>query len=293
MPRLSLYRKNEMKKTIGFATWTLYGTACVFVRTQGLAVILNRFYGTIINASYGIGAQIFGSIQFLSEAIIHAIRPQITKAEGRGERKKMLSMSLKTCKCCYLIMAIVTIPLLVEMDSVLTFWLGKVPYNATLFCRIMLLAALIDQITIGLNVANTAIGRIRNFTIFVFTTKALAVPVGLSLLKYGYGIHSVMYSYLFFEVLSGIIRVPYLKRNAGLAIADYFEQVLLKISVPTICMFTVCLCISQYCHLPLRFIISGIVNGVTGVIIMYLTATTSEERHLISNYIYEHFYRNK
>ena len=42
VPSIRLFKKEVTKKIIGFATWTLYGTLCIYFRNQGLAVVLNR-----------------------------------------------------------------------------------------------------------------------------------------------------------------------------------------------------------------------------------------------------------
>ena len=67
---------------IGFAGWTTYGMGAVAGRNQGTAIILNHFFGTAINAAYGISFQVFGAISFVVTSIMNAINPQIMKAEG-------------------------------------------------------------------------------------------------------------------------------------------------------------------------------------------------------------------
>ena len=75
--------KSYILELSNFATWTLYSTMCIVGRTQGIAILLNRFLGTIINASYGLALQVSSAINFVSTSFLNAINPQITKAEGR------------------------------------------------------------------------------------------------------------------------------------------------------------------------------------------------------------------
>ena len=281
IPNIKLFSKDVTKKIASFATWTVYATLCVYVRTQGFAVVLNRFFGTVINGAYGIATQVFSSIQFLSESIVNAIRPQVIMAEGSGNRQQMLHLALKACKYCFLVSALCIIPLFFEIRPVLTFWLGTVPTYADVFCRILLLSVLFDQITIGLNMANYAIGRIRNFTIFVSTTKAIAVPVGYLILLYSNSVEAAMLSYLVFEILSGVIRVPYLMHNGGMTFLSFANDVLLKI-LPSF-MSVVCYAASHLLSFEYRFLVTGCLNVLFGAIAIYCFSATTQERKKIVN----------
>ena len=82
LPKLRLVRRGYLKDLTGFATWTVYSTACVMGRTQGVAIILNKFFGTVVNSAYGIAQQVYHSVAFISQAVTNAMSPQIVKAEG-------------------------------------------------------------------------------------------------------------------------------------------------------------------------------------------------------------------
>jgi O-antigen/teichoic acid export membrane protein len=285
MPNIKFFKKAVTKKIIGFATWTFYGTLCIYIRNQGFAVALNRFFGTVINAAYGVATQVFSSTMFLSEAIVNAVRPQVVMAEGSGNRQLMLDLALKACKYCFLISALCIIPLIFEVGPVLRFWLDNVPPYADVFCRILLLSVLCDQITIGLNIANTAIGKIRNFTILVFTTKALSVPVSYYLLVCGESVETAMLAFLVFELLSGIIRVPYLMHNGGMRFFCFIREVIARIIPSTMVMCAVCYASCHLFSFDMRFLVTGLLNAVFGITAIFLFSATEQERNKIKNLI--------
>ena len=82
----------HIRNLTGFAGWTTYGMACVAARNQGTGVVLNHFFGTVVNAAYGIAFQINGAIVFLVVSIQNAMNPQLMQAEGSGNHEKMLAM---------------------------------------------------------------------------------------------------------------------------------------------------------------------------------------------------------
>ena len=64
-----------------FMGWSVYSTGCIVGRTQGIAILLNRFFGTVVNAAYGIAWQVSGQLNFLSSSIQNATKPQLIRAE--------------------------------------------------------------------------------------------------------------------------------------------------------------------------------------------------------------------
>lgn len=125
--------KQCMGQIVGFAGWTTFGMLAGLSQTQGTAIILNKVFGTIMNASFGIASQVNGAIRFVSTSILNAMNPQIMKAEGQGDRHEMLSLAGKESKFSSALMIIISIPLMYEMPSILAFWLKTVPPNTEVF----------------------------------------------------------------------------------------------------------------------------------------------------------------
>lgn len=286
IPRIGLWDKTLCRKLMGFATWTLYGTGCVYIRTQGVAVIINKMLGTLANAAFGIATQVHGSLQFLSVAIGNAISPQIIKAEGEGNRPRAILLTLMAAKYSFLLLAIAAIPIIAEMPLILQLWLGRTPEYAVFLCRMMLISSLIDRTTLSLGTLNQAIGRIRNYTLITFTIKVLCIPVSILCIYMGSGIYVVIYVYLIFELLSAIIRVPILIHTAGLKLQNFMGSVIIRLVLPVVVMsgisWTVCHSIPPVVW---RFLITGCASAFFGLIVIWFTAMENHERLYITNLI--------
>lgn len=267
-----------IKELSGFAGWSMYSTGCIVGRTQGVAIVLNKFFGTIINAAFGIALQVSGAISFLSQSFLNSMSPQIVKAEGSGNRHGMLLLSLKACKFSTLISASVVLPCVFEMPRLLELWLGNVPDHSVFFCRIVLLTSLVDQISIGLGSANQAVGNIRNYSIFVNTVKLFTVPVIFIGIKLGMSVYSVMWLYVVFEAICALIRIPFLKHTAGLVISDYINNVLKKIILPILFMSTVCWMFVYCIECDYRFLLTFSVSIFLYFVLVYFVALTDGER---------------
>lgn len=288
LPRLRDINRQSMKELTGFAGWTIYSIGCIVGRTQGVAIILNQFFGTLINAAYGIAQQVFGAVQFIAQSVINAISPQLIKAEGAGNREHMLVLAELSSKYAFLLLSIVTIPLLFEMPTVLSLWLGDVPDYAVILCRFILITALCDQITIGLGTANQAIGRIRNYSLTVNTIKLLTLPAFWLTLLLSRSVLWGMWCYLGFEVVCALTRLPFLKLTANLSIRHFLVHVFLKSLPPVLTQVAVCRLLVSMIDSPVRVLITFALSALSGIAAIWLFALEPKERTMAYNIIKRH-----
>lgn len=279
LPRLNLIKRKYVSELMGFATWTVYNTGCVVARTQGAAVLINRFFGTVVNSSYGVAMQIYNSIIFISQSVINAMSPQIVSSESTGNRMRMLHLSELSSKYSFLLLSTVAIPLAFEMPTVLNVWLGEAPPYSVVLCRFVLLTALVDQLTIGLGTANQAIGRIRNYSLVVNTVKVLTLPALWLCLHLDYQLEDAMWVYIGFEFICAMIRLPFLKYTAGLSIRHFAKHVFARVAAPLVAITISCLLITHFIDMPFRFLLTGVVTVVVSGITVWYFAFDDAERH--------------
>ncbi|WP_286375487.1 MATE family efflux transporter [Xylanibacter rodentium] len=267
----------------GFASWTTYGMGAVSARNQGFAVVLNHFFGTVINASYGIAFQIYGAMAFTVTSILNAMTPQIIKAEGENNRERMFFLAEKESKFSVLLMAIISIPIMIEMPKILMLWLKDVPEDAVMFCRFILVSFLCDQLTMGLNVVNQALGNIRRYTILMYTPKLLSLPMAWAILYYGGQAQDIMVLYLIIELLVSMMRIPYIKRAAGLNAGQYVRNVILRL-LPTLFVISATgyICTTAITA-PYRFVLTFVLSVSTGFISAWFFTLEKAEQDFVKN----------
>ena len=272
--------KPIISKLLGFAGWTTYGMTSTICQTQGLTVVFNHFFGTAINAAFGLGMQVNGAVRFVSTSVLNAMNPQIMKAEGNGDRQKMLVLAGKESKFSTALMMVLAVPILIEMPDILDFWLRNknVPEHTCLFCRAMILAFLIDQTTLGLHAANQATGIIRTYSLLMYTPKILIVPVSWAMLACGMSVASVMWLFVGVELMVAVARIPFLKVTAGLSIRQYFQKVLLPLVPQLLVASLVTLTIVALFHFPLRFLVTLPVSILVSLAALWFFTLDHDER---------------
>lgn len=281
LPKFKNFNKTYLKSMSAFVGWQLYSTGCIIGRTQGTALILNRFFGTVINAAFGIALQVSGAINFISSALVTAINPQIVKAEGSGDRKRMFDLAEAASKFSFLLLAMVVIPLSLVLPDILKLWLGEVPEGSVLFCQVILYAALIDQITYGLISANQAIGNIGPYALTINTIKILTVPALWILLKIGIDLKIAIWTYVIFETICALFRLVFLKYSGGLNIGKFAKNVFLNILLPTIFIIGAYLFLQKSVNHFFWYMVGIIPITLVYLALIYLVSLNFKEKEII------------
>lgn len=279
---LNKFNINLLKEMFTFMGWNIYGTLCIVGRQQGIAILLNRFYSTVINAAYGIAFQVAAQLNFVANSLTTAINPQIIKAEGMGDRTKMFRLSEISCKFSFLLMSMISIPTYFYMPTILEAWLINVPEYTTMFCRYVLIGIQIDLLSLNLNTANQAIGNVKYYQICLQTIKILTLPFAWLALHYGYSARVVMIIYVSFEAICSIARVLFLHYNVKLSISNYLTRVFLKVLFPFIINISVCTLLSTHLkdwYMLITFFISITITATT----IYVFGLTPDEKILVNN----------
>lgn len=282
-PSWKEWNKGLIKELSSFAGWTTYSAGCIIVRNQGIAVVLNWFYGTIINSAYGIAQQVLGAVQFISTSIVNAINPQLMKAEGANNREKMILLSEYVSKYSFLLLSLVSIPIIAEMDSILQWWLGNVPEHTSMFCRLMLVATLCDQLSVGLTSANQAIGNIKKYTLIFYSLKLLVVVIGWICLHYNMPISSIMWCYIIVELITSLLRLPLMKWIANINMLPFCKHVFGRIILPCIVMIWGCYLTTTYLHFSYRPFITIGASMMIGTLTIWLTSLSQTEKDILTN----------
>ena len=283
LPKIKNFNKVYLKSMSSFVGWELYSTGCIIGRTQGTAVILNHFFGTVVNAAFGIALQVSGAISFISSSLVMAINPQIVKAEGSGNRIKMFELSEVASKFSFLLLAMLVIPISFVLPELLNVWLGNVPNNSVLFCQVILYTALIDQITYGLGLANKAIGNIRPYSLTVNTIKIMTLPCLYILLRFKIELSIAIWCYAVFELICALCRMIFLRLSGGLNIPNFVRNVFLKLPLPCI-ILVIGYSLLKYWEVSLwMYITCAIPITIIYVLVIYQFSLNQKEKSNINS----------
>jgi len=280
--------KNQevLKELFAFAGWNMYGTICGIFRSQGITIVLNNLFGTVINAAYGISNQVNGQLSYFASAVLMAFNPRIMKSEGSGERDKMLTLSKLTSKYSFYLLAFFAIPLIIEIDYVLEIWLKDVPEYTVTFCQLILILTLVNQLTVGLQSSAQAVGNIKIYQLVIGTINLIAPILGYFALRYSqWDAPSIILITIIIEVIAGTFRIAFLKKLSGLSIKDYLKTVI----SPSVLIFSSVFLISWYINSFIqtsefaRLSITTIISSSLLLMLIYLVGMNKFEKSIFKN----------
>lgn len=173
----------QLKQMLTFSSWDLYGNMSVMLRTQGVNMLLNMFFGAIVNAAAGISMQVQSAVMSFSGNVLTAFRPQIVKQYSLGNYTYMSELIFNACKYSVILLFLIGIPIIFNIEYVLTIWLKNVPAYTVPFCIWTLIFNLGASLSSGIIAGIHATGNIKRPSLINGTLYLLVVPVSYLLFK--------------------------------------------------------------------------------------------------------------
>lgn len=159
------------------------GRFCYSSFSQGINILLNMFFGPFVNAARGIAVQVQGAVTQFSTNFQTALNPQITKSYALGDFTYMHSLIFRSSKFTFLLLAVISFPILLETEMILQLWLNMVPAYTVVFVRLMLCITIIDAMGGAFMVAAQSTGRVRFYQSVVGGILLAIVPVSYVVLR--------------------------------------------------------------------------------------------------------------
>lgn len=225
---LFVWNKALYKKLISFAGWNMFGAVASVSTLQGTNILLNIFFGSVINAARGIAFQAQASVNSFVSNFQVAVNPQIVKSYAQKDFPYLNKLIFQSSKYSFYLLLLLCIPFLFESGFILNIWLHKVPEMAPLFCVLVLINALIDSFSGALMTACRATGKIKTYQIVVGILLFLNLPVSYMFLRLGAPSESVFYISIFVSVLILFARAYMLSLVMNFEWAVFLKNIVLK-----------------------------------------------------------------
>lgn len=220
--------KHKYLQLTSFAGWGLFGDLSNVAKSQGTAVVLNLFMGTVANAAYGVSNQLVANFLNLSSMVTRAANPQIIKRFSSGDKEGAFKLVSQLSKISFSILFIVTLPFLLQTEFILTIWLENVPHYAVTFSRLAIVVTLLEITSLPLMTLSRATGKIKLYQATVGSILLLSLPITYTVYRFGGRPESVFYVFIFTTIAALLSRLLILRNTAGFPIVNFLMNSLLK-----------------------------------------------------------------
>lgn len=229
------WNKDNLKSLFSFSGWTLLGTLAQTFKTQGINIVLNMFFGPVVNAARGVASQVLHAVNQFIQSFQTSFRPQLTKSYASGDYGYMTKLYYSATKVSYYLIFTLSLPIIMETPLILHIWLGdNVPEYTVLFTRLVLLTAFVGAFANPTTCIAYATGKVKWFSIIVSSINLLIIPVAYLFLKLGYGPASALVVSLVMTVLVQITRIIVTSKITVLNLKDYCKHVVLPTCIYSI-----------------------------------------------------------
>ncbi len=271
------------REMTSFAGWSLFGNLSAVLFGQGLNMLLNVFFGPVVNAARAVAVQVQNAIQQFVSNFQMALNPQITKTYAKGEMEAMHKLMFRSARFSFYLLFFLSLPVLFETDFILRVWLKTVPENTVVFLRIMICTSLIYSLANPLISANQATGKVKKYQAVCGSILLMILPISYICLKLGYPAYSVFVVHFVMESVAQCARMVMLRPLIGVRIRDYIKNIYVR--VMSVAALSVVAPFVVYLNMPdsvLRFFTVCIVCVLSVGIIAYTVGLSSGERSFIN-----------
>jgi O-antigen/teichoic acid export membrane protein len=232
-----LIQRESIKEIFAFISWNMIGALALLGRNQGVALVLNIFFGVLANAAYGVALQVQASLGMLSQGIIAALNPRIMKMAGERNYQKMLYYSGAASRFGILALSFLAIPLFLNMPIILELWLDEVPHDASVYSRLIILFILTTGLSAGIQTVFQSINKVKAYNIYVSLIILLNIPIGVLLFYLNFPSYAIFVVSIVLEFFAFIVRLLLLKRYLEFSIGVYLKSTLVQVALPLFLSF--------------------------------------------------------
>lgn len=278
--------KALFKSILRFTSWTMFGQVTSVARTQAITILINQVFNPMVVTARAIANNVSGYLSTFSANFNTSLYPPIIKSYAVGDKDEMYRLIFNGSKLTFFLMWVLSLPILIEMKTILNVWLIEVPEFAVIFAQLSVIEVLINSISTPLMTAARAPGKMKTYELSLGSVQILLFFASWLCLELGYSPVSIYWVAIIANILMFIIRIVIVNRLVGLPIAKFMKKVCFPmIAVVTISsVITYSIKLSFPTHLFYSFALC-VVSVLTTSMTMYLIGFEKTEKEKIKTII--------
>lgn len=223
-----LFDKKMFKEMFGFVSWQTVGSLSWALRNQGSALVLNCFFGPVLNTARSLAVQVNGGLTSLVGNFQMASSPQLVKHYAADNLPEMMKLLHRSSKVSFILLFVFAFPVLWQVEPVVGFWLGELPPFAVTFIRLAIVALLVDSLSGTLQQTALATGRIRLYTLSVTVVMLSYILFVYIFFKFGYSAVTMLYIEMCIYFAVFLVRLRVCRHLYGLSVKSFLANVTLR-----------------------------------------------------------------
>ncbi len=273
--------ESNLKPIAGFFGWQLVYVFGNAISREGSAIILNSFFGTTLNAAFGIANRIneflFSFVKNLNQVAV----PQIVKNHSGGNENKSLILVYKLSKYTYFIILFISLPIIISIDSFLELWLNNYPPYTIWFVILLIVTGLISSLESGFDALIDATGKIGKTKIYFSIIFLSVLPIIYMLFIWGFKPYWVTLVFIFGEIIFMLLQISILAKLSTFKSKIYFTETIVPVIFVTIAVLPQFFLRLMFNDSLLSLIIKTVISILTTALIIFFIGFNKPEKEIV------------
>lgn len=221
------FHSKVFRRMVSFSGWNIFGSFSHMMKEQGINLVLNLFFGPVVNAARGVTAQVNAGLESFVQNVSIPVRPQIVQSYAVGNTERTMRLMYSVSKLSCLLLYLLSLPIVYETDFILKLWLtDNVPAHTATFLVITIAISFLNSLNAGVSSVVHASGKMRNYQVFSSLAVLMAVPLAYVVLHLGYSAECALWMSFLSMLLAQAVAMFILKSIVDYSITDYLKSVL-------------------------------------------------------------------
>lgn len=285
------FNKQLFLKLSSFSGWNLFDTFAFVVQGQGLNLLMNSFFGPVVNAARGIAYQIQSTIYSFSSNLSTAFKPQLVESYAQLDLSRTKSLFYSMSKACFFMQYILSVPIILNLEYIFSIWLGSnIPEHTLSFTKLVLINTIINSFNMPMSQVVQATGEIKIYQVLRSLILTLVLPLSYFAVKFYCIPEVVFYAVILITILLQPLSLLLLHRVFKFRYKDYLKRVTLPCVFCAFLIWTLTVLITNHLEIGFTKLMSTIIIVVLVSVFLGLTVMLSkDERYLVYSFIKKKF----
>lgn len=281
------FHKKCFRSMLSFSCWNIFDTFAYTMQGQGLNVLMNAFFGPVVNAARGVAYQVQGALSGFRESIVVAFKPQLIESYAQGDHQRTISLMYSMSKLGYLMVYVFSVPIAIEINDILSLWLnGNVPEHTSIFTILVLLNMALGSLNMPLSLVVQAVGVIRNYQTIRSLIVVAVLPISWLALAQGAPAYSVFLILVLANFVNQPVSLYLLRRVFDYSYLDYTRKVILPLLVFSLLAPILPMVVhAAMDESVLRLVTVTLVSLLASIAAAYIFVMSRSERDMVRTYV--------
>lgn len=281
------FNKSMFIKLLSFSGWNIFDTFAFVIQGQGLNLLMNSFFGPIVNAARGIAYQIQSTVYGFSSNLSTAFKPQLIESYAQKDFSRTKSLFFSMSKACFFMQYLLSIPIILNLDFILSLWLGSdIPNHTINFTQLVLINTIINSFNMPMSQVAQATGRIRTYQVVRSVVLILVLPLSYVAVRAFNFPEIVFYSIIVITIILQPLSLYLLHKVFQFEYKDYLLRITLPSFLFALLTLLPSIVLTNHLHTGIiRLLISLIVIVISSLLLGWTILLSKEERNSLLSYL--------